>query len=235
MRAPVIAPPSAGPGAEPVAIADEHSVLLWQTAAYAEDLTDAARSSRRLTPAYDAMLGFLHYRLLPYLSAEEREIDPGRLRDEHLTRQLMADHERLRADVDNVESSRTRRLLMLAAEVLVDRLDHHMRREEAWVTDACADVDLPNLDIDEQWALPLLLRGDIDLDALPETVRDALVLGRLQRMRRGETLRLHASHDLHDLWRRHHRLDAASHAWVYEQSGPTEWVARVTRRADDAC
>lgn len=33
------------------ALTDEHSVLLWQTCAYADDLTEAARSKRRLSPS----------------------------------------------------------------------------------------------------------------------------------------------------------------------------------------
>lgn len=111
-----------------VPVADEHRVLLWQTAAYAEDLTGAARSSHRLTSAYDAMVQFLRFRLLPYLSDEERDLAPSQLRDEHLAPLLTTDHERLRADVDNIESSRIRRLLSLAAGVLVERLDPHAPR-----------------------------------------------------------------------------------------------------------
>lgn len=209
-----------------VPLVDEHSVLLWQTCAYAEDLTDAAQSGQRLTPAFDAMLGFLHYRLLPYLSDEERQLPPTKLRDEHMTGLLLLDHERLRADVHNVEASRTRRLLTLACGVLVDRLDHHVRREEHWVTDPTAGG---SADVDE-WALPLLLSDDIDLAALPVEHQDRLVLQRLQRMHRGESLRLHAAHDLHPLWRRHHSCSPDTHAWVYEADGPSNWIARVTRR-----
>ena len=43
------------------------------------------RRGERLTPAYDALLTFLHYRLLPYLAEEERELTGGRLRDHHMT------------------------------------------------------------------------------------------------------------------------------------------------------
>lgn len=89
------------------------------------------------TPAYDAMLEFLHHRLLPYLRDEERRLPPSTLRDEHMTRLLLTDHERLRADVDNIESSRTRRLLALASGVLVDR---HVRREGRWVADLGSDA-----------------------------------------------------------------------------------------------
>jgi uncharacterized protein (DUF2249 family) len=210
------------------ALVDEHSVLLWQTCAYADELTDAAESGRPLTPAFDALLEFLHYRLLPYLRDEERQLAPSKLRDEHMTRLLLADHERLRADVDNVESSRSRRLLTLAADVLVDRLDHHVRREECWVADpsAGATVGVET----EAWAVPLLLTDDIDLDALPAEHVSSLVLGRLQRMRAGETVRLHARHDLHELWRRHHAGSSDTHAWVYEADGPDDWIARITRR-----
>ncbi len=212
---------------------DEHSVLLWQTCAYADDLTAATRSGRRLTPAFDAMLEFLHYRLLPYLRDEERQLPPARLRDEHMTGLLRADHERLRADVDNVESSGTRRLLALASDVLVDRLDHHVRREEHWLADtgaAASDSAETDSVETEAWAVPLLLTDDIDLGALPARHAGSLVQRRLRRMRPGETVRLRADHDLHALWRQHHRGSPATHAWVYEASGPTGWIARVTRR-----
>ena len=207
-------------------LADEHSVLLWQTCAYAEDLSDAAQSGHRVTPAFDAMLGFLHYRLLPYLHDEERQLPPSKLRDEHMTRLLIADHERLRADVDNVESCRTRQLLTLASDALVDRLDHHIRREERWVADPTTGAtDSVYL---EEWAVPVLLSDDIDLDALPAEHLSNLVLRRLQRMRPGETVRLHAGHDLHGLWRRHHASSPDTHVWVYEVAGPADWIARIT-------
>jgi uncharacterized protein (DUF2249 family) len=210
-------------------VADEHRVLLWQTAAYADDLAEAARSRRRLLPAYDAMIGFLYHRLLPYLSGEEGSLQPGRLRDEQMARLLLTDHQRLRADVDNVESSRTRRLLALAAGALVERLDHHIRREEAWLAEPGEASPTPT-EIDSEWALPLLLRADIDLAGVQVEGRDDLVLRRLQWMRRGETVRLRADHDLHALWRQQHLRDPASHVWAYEQDGPDSWVVRVTRR-----
>lgn len=116
-------------------LVDAHSVLLWQTCAYAEDLTVAARSRQPFIVERDAMLAFLHERLLPYLRREERQLPPTSLRDRHMTRLLLADHERLRADVANVAGSRTRVLLAVAVDELVDRLDRHLRREESWVTD----------------------------------------------------------------------------------------------------
>jgi hypothetical protein len=113
-------------------IADEHDLLLWQACAYADDL-EAASTADRLGPAHDAMVGFLHDRLLPYLGAEELRLTPNRLRDDHMFALLLTDHDRLRADVENVATSRTRRLVTLAAAALVDRLDRHMRREQAWI------------------------------------------------------------------------------------------------------
>jgi uncharacterized protein (DUF2249 family) len=216
--------------AEPTGgLVDDHTVLLWQTCAYADDLSDAAQSGQRLTPAYDAMLEFLHYRLLPYLRDEERELPPAKLRDEHMTGLLLADHDRLRADVDNVECSRTRRLLTLSADALVDRLDHHVRREELWVADPTSGAARSTAN--DAWAVPLLLTDDIDLDAIPAEHGSGLVLRRLQRMRSGETVRLRASYDLHGLWRRHHAGSPDTHSWVYESDGPSEWIARITRRA----
>lgn len=136
---------------------DEHSVLLWQTCAYAEDLTDAAAAGRRLTPVHDAMLGFLHYRLLPYLATEERHLPVTYLRDRHMLDLLLTDHERLRADVDNIVSSRTRRVLVLATTALVDRLDRHVRREERWIKEDAVCED-PAVVAD--WAVPLVLEAN---------------------------------------------------------------------------
>lgn len=211
-------------------ISDEHSVLLWQTCAYAEDLNDAARTGVRLTPAHDAMLEFLHYRLLPYLTNEERQLAPDQLRDDHLLRLLATDHERLRADVENIESSRTRRLLALAAAALVDRLDRHVRREESWLADPFGAPQQSDL---QDWALPLLFSDVIDLDALPFEHREALVRQRLARLRPGESVRLQAGSDLHPLWRWLHAVDHNAHSWVYEEDGPGRWQARITRRADN--
>ena len=211
-------------------ISDEHSVLLWQTCAYADELTDAVAAGRGLTPVHDAMLEFLHYGLLPYLRDEERQISGARLRDDHMLRLLVSDHDRMRALVDNIEFSRTRRLLVLGAEALVDRLERHVRREESWVSDPL-DTYVPlNL---QTWALPRLLGDVIDLDALPTEHRDALLRQRLLWMRPGETVHLEAGSDLQPVWRRQHAYDHSSHAWAYEEDGPDHWRARVTRRPAD--
>ena len=111
-------------------LTDEHGLLLWQTSAYVDDLHDG-RGDRaaRLT----LLLGFLHQRLVPYLAAEEVRLLGSGLRDGHLTRLLLADHERLRAHVENIERSRTAELADMAATALLLRLERHARREERWV------------------------------------------------------------------------------------------------------
>jgi uncharacterized protein (DUF2249 family) len=217
-------------GAAPVC--DEHSVLLWQTCAYADDLRQAARSGRRLASAHDAMLGFLHLRLLPYLADEERRLSRNLLRDDHLREVLIADHERLRADVDNIDGSRTRSLLGLAVAALVDRLDRHVRREESWLASPASDAG--QFDV-RDWALPLLLGDLVDLEALPAEHRDTLVRRRLAWLHPGESVRLQANYDLHPLWRRQHATQGNAYRWLYEEDGPTRWQARVTRRADEDC
>jgi uncharacterized protein (DUF2249 family) len=211
-------------------ISDEHSVLLWQTCAYADDLNDALRTGRRLTLAHDTMLEFLHYRLLPYLTNEERQLAPGRFRDDHLLPLLVTDHERLRADVDNIESSRTRRLLAVAVEALVGRLGRHVRREECWLADPYGDPKHADL---QDWALPLLFNDVIDVDALPREHRAALVRQRLAWLRPGETVRLCAASDLHPLWQQQHACDRNTRSWAYEKDGPTQWQVRITCRVED--
>lgn len=226
----MLAAPEVSVGTFASPISDEHSVLLWQTCAYADDLSAAIGSGRPMAPAYDGMLEFLHYRLLPYLANEERQIPAARLRDGHFLRLLVSDHERLRADVENIESSRTKRLVSLAAGVLVSRLDRHVRREESWLSDPVGDPTQAEL---ENWALPLLFGDVVDLDALPSSYREALVRQRLSWMRGGDTVRLESTHDLHPLWWRQHVLDRDSHIWVYEVDGPSRWRARITRRGCD--
>lgn len=211
-------------------LADEHDVLLWQTCSYADDLIEAARSGRSATGAYDAMLEFAHYRLLPYLTDEERRLPAAELRDDHLTSLLRDDHARIRHGVDSLESCRTRQLLALAAEGLIERLERHTRREETWII---SDPAITDHSRSAKWALPLVLSAEINLDALPADARDRLVLQRLGWMRCGETLRLESSCDLHPLWLLDHRREPHRHAWVYEQDGPTKWRARITRHAED--
>jgi uncharacterized protein (DUF2249 family) len=213
-------------------LSDDHRVLLWQTCAYADDLTDAASAGHRLTPAYDAMLSFLHYGLLPYLASEERQLPPRRLRHAQMRPLLLTDHDRLRADVDNIEASRTRQLLALATGALVDRLDRHVRREERWIRRATASDEAADA---ANWALPLLLEDDIDLDALPGTHREQLLHERLGWMRPGEVVHIESAQDLHEAWRRHHMCSPRSHLWVYEQDGPEWWRVRVTRRTVEVC
>jgi len=206
---------------------DDHRVLLWQICAYADDLTDAVDLGHRLTPAYDALLGFLHYRLLPYLTSEERQLPSTRLRDGHMLPLLLTDHERLRGDVDNIESSRTRRVLAIASGTLVERLERHVQREERWVKNATAHEEPADA---AAWALPLLLSDEIDLDALPADHRDRLLRQRLAWMRPGDVVHVESTQELHGMWRRHDIASPRSHGWVYELTGPERWRVRITRR-----
>ncbi len=214
------------------ALSDDHSVLLWQTCAYADDLTDAVREGRRLVQAHDAMLEFLHYRLLPYLGEEERQLPPERLRDEHMRWLLIADHDRLRDDVDTLETSRTRQLLTLATQALVHRLDRHVHREQVWVAEPAGARSGP---VVPEWALPLLLTDPIALDALPAEHRDRLVLQRLTWLRPGEVVHLESSRDLHPLWQRQFARDHDGYVWVHDEIGPPRWRAQVSRRQADDC
>jgi uncharacterized protein (DUF2249 family) len=214
-------------------LVDEHSVLLWQACAYADEVAEAAQSGQELVPALHGMLAFLHYRLLPYLVAEESRLRPTRLRDTHMTDLLVMDHQRLRADVENLEAIRSRDLAGLAAQALVDRLDRHVQREESWVADATAGA-AGRVDI-EDWQLLLRMSDDIEVDSLPPDWREDLVLRRLQAMRAGEALSLRSSHDLHALWQRNYAIGRNSHAWVYQQEGPRRWDVRITRHDSEEC
>jgi len=202
-------------------LSDEHSVLLWQTCAYADDLVAATTSHGPLATRYDAMLEFLHHRLLPYLGSEERAPEWAS-RD---ARRLIEDHNRIRAGVDDLDRAPTRRALAGASTALVRRLDRHVQREDLLEPTGPVLAPPPSA-----WALPLLLTDEIDLADLPPGSRDGLVLQRLRRMRVGETVLLHADHDLHQVWRRLHAVAPGEHGWAYELAGPDRWTAEVTRR-----
>jgi uncharacterized protein (DUF2249 family) len=216
-------------------LTDEHSVLLWQTCAYADDLVDNRHSDDLLSTSLETTLRFLHYRLLPYLRAEEQQLADDELADALLTRQLVSEHDGIRAAVDTIETSRTRRTLSIATRSLIERLDRHVQREDACVMESVGILrSAAAYREDHDWALPLMLSDHVDLAALPSGNRDTLVLERLQQMRPGDVLRLHAEQDMHPLWCRQHIRDPGRHAWVYEQDGPHEWTVRVTRREPDS-
>ena len=208
---------------------DEHSVLLWQTCAYADDLVAAATFRGPLGTRYDAMLGFLHYRLLPYLSDEERALlaDPALDSVQH---GLLDEHDRIRGHVEDLGRASTRHALARSTAALVRRLDLHVQREDGLTgTTERSGAGAPPA----AWALPLLLGDEIDLAGLPPDSRDTLVLERLRRMRLGETVLLHADRDLHPVWRRLHAVAPGEHSWAYVVAGPDRWTAEVTRRDID--
>jgi uncharacterized protein (DUF2249 family) len=216
------------------ALSDEHSILLWEACAYSDELTRAAHSGAGLDAACNAMLEFLHYRLLPYLCAEERRFCDSGLRDRALAHLLVADHDRIRAHVDTLAASRTPGLRVISSSALVDRLDRHVQREQSWLLDNAGAVVTPVAAAPvDGWALPLVLVEHVDLDALPEEIAEELVLQKIQRMRCAEVFWLHASHDLHRLWVRQQAVDPGRHSWVYEQEGPHEWVVRIGRHDDE--
>jgi uncharacterized protein (DUF2249 family) len=216
-------------------LTDEHSVLLWQTCAYADDLVDNVHSDAGLSVSLETTLRFLHYGLLPYLRLEERQLAGSDLGDAHLTHLLVSEHDEIRAVVDTIETSRTRQALSIATRSLIERLDRHVRREDACVMESVSTVRCAMAYREaHDWALPLMLSDHVDLDALPSGNRDTLVLERLQHMRPGDVLHLHADYDMHRLFCRQHTRDPGRHAWVYEQDGPHEWTVRVTRREPDS-
>jgi uncharacterized protein (DUF2249 family) len=134
----------------------------------------------------------------------------------------LAEYAGIRSGIEAIEASRGSVGTRLAVEALVADLERRMRHGRTGTAEP--------VDAAERWALPLLLSDDIDLASLPSAGRERLLLTRLQRMRRADVVRLHADHDLHPLWRALHTRTRGDHGWVYEQAGPVEWTARVTRR-----
>ncbi len=219
------------PDASSCRLDDEQSVLLWQACAYAQDLIDAIASNHDADAARRALLMFVHSYLLPYLHFEEWAFFDRTTPDARLSRLQLLDHDRIRLAADTIEVTVSRTQLVLAVQSLVDCLGRHIGREQEWMSDSDLPDRVPIPDA-ARWTPPLL--GDrIDLDWLSADERDLLVLDRLQRMRPGAVVRLRASADLHGLWCRHHARSPGTHMWVYEQTGPRDWLVRVTRRGGD--
>jgi uncharacterized protein (DUF2249 family) len=208
---------------------DDHSILLWQFCAYASEAIDASHATMQMEPEVKSLLRFLRFGMLPYLCREEDMFSPERLHSDWVARALEADHVRIRADVDRIEACRSGTQVRLAIETLLTRLDRHMAHEQAWAktSDPCLTTDDGE---PPWWSLSLLLGDDIDVETLPPSYADTLVLTRLQQMRRGEALWLRAGHELHPLWRQLNALFPGCHGWVYERTGPLEWIVCVTRR-----
>ncbi len=215
------------------ALSDEHTVLLWQICAYVDELIDAARTGRGLIRAFETLLKFLHYRLVPYLVAEEQDLAAHGLQPAHRIQQL-TEHNEIRETIEAIEAAETESRTLLATAALVTRIDQHARCEQSWIANNDHRAsEVVHDDSAAGWVLPLLLTDDIDLDTLPAEAADALVLTRLLRMRCGEMLRLRARHDLHPLWRQLRARNHGDHAWVYETAGPENWVACITRLETD--
>jgi uncharacterized protein (DUF2249 family) len=196
---------------------DEHSVLLWQTCAYAADAVDASRELTAPNAAVRDLLRYLHYGLLPYLCREAK-----------------ADLTEIRADIDAVQASRSGPQTRRAIDTLIRDLERQLRHEHARSDPAAPQRPFAAVDELADWALPLLLTDDIDIDVLPTHAADRLVLARLRQLRPGDVLRLRASHDLHPLWAQQQARSRGDHGWVYESTGPVEWAARITRRGTGA-
>jgi uncharacterized protein (DUF2249 family) len=209
---------------------DEHSILLWQTCAYAENVVDQPRARYPTENALSQLLGFLRCRLLPYLNREAELLGNVGLRTDWVARALLADHPRIRADVNRINASRTGSQTQQAVEALVGSLDRHLQHQQAWFADPAVRQGVGYDDEPASWALPLLLGDDIDVESLPAVGGESLIIARLQQMRSGEVLRLHAGHSLHGLWRLLYARTRGDHGWVYEKDGPVEWTARITRR-----
>jgi uncharacterized protein (DUF2249 family) len=225
------AAPTGRSGASSSRFSGEQSVLLWKACAYAQDLIDAIESDQDACAARRALLRFIHYSMLPYLRFEETEISDRTVPDTRLSQLQIADHDRIRFAADTIEIGVSRTELAPAVQSLVDSLGRHIRREQAWIIAADLADRMSNPEA-AGWTPPLLA-DRVDIDALPADDRDVLVLDRLQRMRPGEVVRLRASADLHALWCRQHARSPHTHAWVYEQAGPRDWLVRVTRREVD--
>jgi uncharacterized protein (DUF2249 family) len=213
-------------------VSDEHAILVWQTCGYVEDFGDAARAGVGQVSAFDLLLRFLHYRLLSYLSAEERQLAAGDLKPAQRVQQII-DHFEIREAVEAIEAAETEAGALLASDALVTALDAHVRGEESWMPEHGGSASDVSAGATAGWALPLLLTDDIDLDTLPTGFADELVLTRLQRMRCGEALRLRSHRDLASLWQQVRTRCPGEHTWAYETTGPENWVARITRREAD--
>jgi len=185
------------------------------------------------------MLGFLHYRLLPYLSDEDCcptsvTRSGSRHRRDFVTATCCS-----YCSATTIGCVRTSTISSPAAPAASSpspptRSSTGLTGTSAAKKRGSARPKPPRPDV-EGWALPLLLDNQVELDALPAEHRLTLLRYRLGWLRPGETVHLDSRSDPHPLGQQLHALDHNAYHWVYDEDGPARWRARITRPSAEEC
>jgi len=230
---------SAGPTVRPpLALAEEHALLLWQITARAEELIAAIADGGWPGVELAALAGYAQAEVLRQASDEETllfAVTPARD-----VAGLARDHARLRAAAELLARAAAGEQPMSPGQVaitvrdFVAQLERHLRTEEnLLVSGRGAQQGVPGTAAlgghRHEW-YPLTEGPIVDLDALPQDQVIAAATDRLLRMRRGEQVELQSGTDISPVWREMDQLSPGGYWFVSLQNGPDRWRMRVTRR-----
>ena len=231
-------PGSAGPAArQPLTLAEEHVLLLWQVTASAEKLLTATEHGRWPGAELAALAGYAQAEVLRQVSDEEALLFPAV--PSPTAAGLARDHVRLRAAAELLGRAAAGEQPMSTAQVaatvrdFVVQLERHLRNEDDLLASGRAPQDVPGTvhlgGHPHEW-YPLTEGPVVDLDALPQGEAVAAAVERLLRMRRGEQVELQCGTGLDPVWREISKLSPGGYQFTVVQDGPARWRMQVTRR-----
>lgn len=225
------------PRRQPLTLAEEHALLLWQVRASVDKLLTAAERGRWPGTELTALAGYARAEVLRQVSDEEVLLFPAAATQ--TAAGLARDHVRLRAAAELLTRAASGEQPMTPAQLattvrdFVTQLGRHLRSEEDLLASGRVPRDVPGTVTlgghPHEWYL--LTEGSVaDLDALPPGEAVAAAVDRLLRMRRGEQVELLAGTDLEPVWREVSELSPDGYQFTALQDGPARWRMQVTRR-----
>jgi hypothetical protein len=225
------------PHGQPLTLAEEHVLLLWQVTASAEKLLTATEHGQWPGAELAALAGYARAEVLRQVSDEEALLFPAV--PAQTATGLARDHVRLRAAAELLaraasgEQPMSPAQLAAAVRDFVVQLERHLRNEDDLLASGRAPQGVPGTahlgGHPHEW-YPLTEGPEVDLDALPPGQAVAAAVDRLLRMGRDEQVELQSSTGLDPVWREISELSLDGYQFTVLQDGPARWRMRVTRR-----
>jgi uncharacterized protein (DUF2249 family) len=225
------------------ALADEHAVLLQEVRHRERAVRAALGAGRWPDREIEALVAYLRYEVLDQAANEERLLFP--LTPEGIggkrIHALVEDHVQLRDLTDGLvaagtadDARRDPRALVDLLDDVDERLDRHMRAEQALLSPTTTDgVESSRRPFRCHLWFPLTEGSVLDLDVLPPEFAHRAALERFSRLRPGERLRVRSGRELESLWNVLACGRPGEFGWAYLQEGPDQWRVEVTRRVPE--
>jgi uncharacterized protein (DUF2249 family) len=214
------------------AILDHHAALTRELDSRVEDVLAAAREGADPDLARRALARFLVGELLPHAAAEEHTLYPAAAREPHaelLVRAMHDEHRALAGHVARLDTATHPTELAAVAAAIRALFGVHVAKENDYL-------------------LPVLARGEIDLAALLHDThrliaetreldvrqeiparRHELIFATYDALTPGESFVLVNDHDPKPLYYQFAAERAGQFSWDYLEQGPDVWRVRIGR------